>query len=161
MATDHPLARKAATALVTSLTLGLSPGLGAAQICPELDPVRDFAAIASAPESYVVVFGTLSVTGEQRETGRFAVAPARVVGRQLGRNGFARRVSVEFELRFECTALSCPILGTGGEALVFLRREAAGLVLESGYCSRNEHYGVDPATLEAVAACHTRGACGG
>lgn len=132
----------------------------AAQPCPGLDPVRDFAVIAAAPEPYVVVFGTLSVTGAQQELNGFAIAPGRIVGRQLGSGGFARRVALEFEMRFECTALSCPVLESGGEALVFLRRDASGLVLDTGYCSANAHYGVAQATLDAVVACHTEGTCG-
>jgi hypothetical protein len=158
------MGRRAArlASLVTVATLGVFtlPGVVAAELCPHRDPVRDFAVIAALPEPYVVVFGTLSVTGVQQEIDGFAIAPGRIVGRQLGRNGFMRRVALDFELRFACTALSCQVLGSGGEALVFLRREAAGLVLDSGYCSSNEHYGVDAATLRAVVACHVRGACG-
>ncbi|MBF9058696.1 hypothetical protein HKCCSP123_05820 [Rhodobacterales bacterium HKCCSP123] len=138
----------------------LSASPAAAFICPDPDPVRDFQAIAASPHGFVVVWGDLSATGAGQESGTVLQMPMRVQGRQLGRAGFTTPVTLDFTLRHDCgTALSCPVAAAEGEALVFLRREGEGLVLEPGLCSERAHFGIDRATLDAVAACHGRGDC--
>ncbi|NKX45201.1 hypothetical protein [Roseicyclus persicicus] len=140
----------------------LSAAPAAAFICPDPEPVQDFRAIAASPHSYVVVAGDLTVTGTGVEADNILSVPMRVQGRQLGGGGFGPRVTLDFTLRHDCgDALSCPVTGPEGEALVFLRRVGDALVLEPGLCSQNAHFGIDRATLDAVSACHTRGACGG
>ena len=143
----------------TALLVGLaSPAMGF--ICPDPDPVHDFQTVAASPHSYVVVFGDTTATAAGWEVGNTAYFPMRIEGRQLGRNGFATRVTLEFTVIHDCgTALSCPVTAGEGEALVFLRRDGDVLLLEPGLCSEHAHYGMTRAMLDAVAACHTQGAC--
>lgn len=133
----------------------------AALICPEPDALATFRTVAASEAIHVVIHGTLSATGAPAERGDEIRFPMRVEGLRLTRQGFTRNATENFVWVASCAgALSCPVAAPEGRALVFLRRSGGGdLLLEPGPCGETVHFGVDPAVLRAIAACHAGGRC--
>ncbi|GAB4275738.1 MAG: hypothetical protein Kow0013_29700 [Pararhodobacter sp.] len=143
----------------------------AAFTCPEYRNRRaeildHFVAITNAEASYVVVLGTVSVTGPERQRDGIAFLPMRVRGRQLGASGFGRTVAYDFERRVVCDQLpgdlgDCSVGHADREddVLLFLRRAGGRLVLDHRICGGTAFGQIDNQLRGAVEACHVRGIC--
>lgn len=145
----------------------LAAGQAAALTCAPADPVRSFQEAQAAPETFHVLYGTLSFDPRQMPQGGYAGVPdpqpgpvgARFTGFALGLEGFTRPLETSVTLQPTCAGPWCGTFGPG-TALLFAEVTDAGYVVEIGPCGGGAFDEVSEATLGDLAACLRGQACG-
>jgi hypothetical protein len=137
----------------------------AALTCAPADPIRSFREAQAAPETYHVLYGTLSFDPARMPQGDLGAMPrpapvsARFDGFGLGLEGFTRPVEAPVTLQPTCAGPWCGTFGPG-TALLFAQVTAAGYVVEIGPCGGGAYDQVPEAVLARLAACMRGEACG-
>lgn len=156
--------------MAASVCIGLA-GPSAAFICPDptsrrAEILNHFVSITNSEASYIVVLGTVTVTGAERQRNGVASLPMQVQGVQLGASGFGQSVTYNFERRVICDQLpgdpgDCSVGYADRETdiLLFLRRTGGGLVLDHQVCGGTAFGQIDDRLRAAVEACHVQGVC--
>ncbi|HVG49862.1 MAG TPA: hypothetical protein VM899_17180 [Rubellimicrobium sp.] len=136
--------------------------------CARPDPIRSFRDAQAAPESYVVLHGTLGFDPAAMPGGGFSPTPeprpapvgAVFQGFALGLDGFTRPVEATVTLQPTCAGPWCGSLAPG-TYLLFAEVTASGFRVEIGPCGGGAFDGVPEATLGQLAACLRGEACAG
>jgi hypothetical protein len=139
--------------------LVLAATQAAALSCVPPDPLREFREAQAAPETYNVLYGTLSFDPARMPQEGLSPNPqpapvgARFEGFALGLDGFTRPVQAPVTLQPTCAGPWCGTFGPG-TALLFARvTPGAGYVVEIGPCGGGAYDQVPPAVLDRLAAC--------
>ena len=135
----------------------------AALTCAPADPIRDFQAAHAAPETYNVLYGTLSFDPARMPQGtdpapRPGPVEASFSGFVLGLEGFTRPVEAPVTLQPTCAGPWCGTFGPG-TALLFAQVTGEGYLVEIGPCGGGAFDQVSEATLSRLAACMRGEAC--
>jgi hypothetical protein len=139
----------------------------AALSCLVPDPVRSFAEIHAAPESYRAYVGRLSFDASKLPPSVAAAAanatppaiPAGLSGYQLGPTGFDTPVETAVVLQPSCAGPWCGSLAPGDEVLIFAREEEGQLVVDLEPCPGKVQAAPDAAMRDRLAACMRGEAC--
>lgn len=78
---------------------------------------------------------------------------AKFTGHQLGTTGFETPVSLDMELRSECSGPWCGSISPEGEVLIFAREDGDRQVVEIGACPFWVQGAPDAETVQALVAC--------
>lgn len=133
----------------------------AALSCLVPDPIRSFAEIHAAPESYRAYVGRfffdpgrLPYSDAPADVSATPPAiPAQFTGRQLGPTGFDTAVETAMVLQPSCAGPWCGSLTPGDEVLVFAREEDGRLIVDLEPCPGKVQGAPDAETRERLAAC--------
>ncbi|WP_370163135.1 hypothetical protein [Limimaricola soesokkakensis] len=134
----------------------------AALSCLVPDPIRSFAEIHAAPESYRAYIGSFAFDADrlppmqdlsQPVTATPNPVPAEFTGHQLGPTGFDTPVTAAMLLQPSCAGPWCGSLSPGDEVLVFAREEDDRLIVDLEPCPGKVQAAPDAAMRERLAAC--------
>ena len=136
--------------------------------CVRPDPLRSFRDAQAAPESYVVLHGTLEFDPAGMPDGGVSQDPApqpdpvgaAFSGLALGPGGFTRPVQDSVTLQPTCAGPWCGSIAPG-TYLVFAEVTESGYRVEIGPCGGGAFDEVSETTLARLAACMKGQACGG
>ena len=150
-----------------ALTLGAATQ-ATALTCAPPDPIRSFQNAQDAPESYVVLYGTLQFDPASIPEGGFSQDPeprpapvgAAFSGLALGLEGFTRPVQETVTLQPTCAGPWCGSIAPG-TYLLFAEITDSGTRVEIGPCGGGAFDGVSEETLTQLTACMRGQACGG
>lgn len=140
----------------------------AALTCARPDPIQSFRDAQVAPESYVVLHGTLEFDPAAMPRGGFSPTPeprpapvgATFQGFALGPEGFTRPVEDTVTLQPTCAGPWCGSIAPG-TFLLFAEVTEAGPRVEIGPCGGGAFDQVSEETLSRLTACMKGEACGG
>lgn len=134
----------------------------AALSCLVPDPIRSFAEIHAAPESYRAYIGSFAFDADrlppmqdlsQPVTATPNPVPAEFTGHQLGPTGFDTPVEAAMLLQPSCAGPWCGSLAPDDKVLVFARVEEGQLIVDLDPCPGKVQAAPDAATRERLAAC--------
>ena len=131
------------------------------------DPLRSFAEIDAAPETYRAYIGRFAFDAAKLPRMQApadvdmtsAPIPADFDGRQLGPTGFDTVIEAAMILQPSCAGPWCGALVPGEEVLVFARVEEGGLIVDLEPCPGKVQAAPDAETREKLAACMRGEAC--
>ncbi|MGJ8622720.1 MAG: hypothetical protein ACSHW1_08070 [Yoonia sp.] len=152
---------------VLATALALLAGQASALSCLRPDPVETFQRLAAAPESYFVLYGTLSfdesaLPGGMRmdqNAGMPDPVPGRFVGKGLSTSGFTIPYVTNVMVQATCAGPWCGSARSGGEAVYFVPSGPAPVSLQATPCGDMIFPDPSPAVLEMLTSCMQGGTC--
>lgn len=129
--------------------------------CAAPDPVRAFQAAMAAPETYVVVSGTLALgTQEPVPDGpkdRARVVPVRFSGMVLTRDGFTQALQTPMTVQITCAGPWCGSMPPQTEVIAFAQLADRAYTIEVGPCGGV--FDPEPAVEQLLLSCIRGEAC--
>jgi len=150
-------------AIFGALVACLAAGPALALSCRAPDVVRSYLDADASDDFYTVVLGRITagipISSDFAPRSGTRIA-ARLRGRVLGPDGFARPYARSIQVQIGCAGAWCGNLPPQDrDVLVFLRHENGDRVLEVGPCPQWLFQNPDAEQVARVADCHTGGAC--
>lgn len=139
----------------------------AALSCVRPDPVRMYTQARDSTDTYIVVHGSLDLSGvaiprrgyEEQQNQVLSFADIPMKGLSLSSRGFTNPFDRPITLRLSCVGPWCG--GPPGEApmIAFLQKTRQDYVLQIGPCGGWAYPTDDTAELQRIVDCHRRGKC--
>jgi hypothetical protein len=134
--------------------------------CARPDPLQSFRDAQAAPESYVILYGTLAFDPNGAPPGGFSPNPephpdpvsAAFSGHALGLEGFTQPLEETVTLQPTCAGPWCGSIAPG-TYLLFAEQTSSGIRVEIGPCGGGAFDGVSEETLARLTACLRGEAC--
>ncbi len=152
---------------ILATMLALISGQAFALSCMRPDPVETFQRLAAEPESYFVLYGTLTFdenalprgSNSFEDTAPPAPIPARFVGKGLSKAGFSTPYVSEALLQVTCAGPWCGSARSGGEAIYFVPASDPPVTMQAGACGGMIFDDPAPNVLEMLTSCMQGGIC--
>ncbi|SEN21816.1 hypothetical protein [Palleronia pelagia] len=149
-------------AIFGALVACLAAGPALALSCRAPDVVRSYLDADASDDFYTVVLGRIRAGTpiSSHTPSRDLRIAARMRGRALGPDGFARPIARPVQLNITCLSEWCgQPPPQDRDLLIFLRHEDGRLVLDLGPCPQWLFQNPNSEQVARVADCHTGGAC--
>lgn len=135
--------------------------------CLRPDPVTTFQQLAAEPESYFVLYGTMTFdeSALPQGTNSFEVStptdpiPERFVGKGLSKAGFATPYVSRVMLQVTCAGPWCGSARSGAEAIYFVPASDPPVTMQAGACGGMIFEDPTPEVLEMLTSCMQGGTC--
>jgi len=142
-------------------------GQAQALSCMRPDPVTTFQQLAAKPESYFVLYGTLTFdesalpqgTNSFEEIAPPDPIPARFVGKGLSKAGFATPYVSRVMLQVTCAGPWCGSARSGAEAIYFVPASDPPVTMQAGACGGMIFEDPTPDVLNMLTSCMQGGTC--
>jgi hypothetical protein len=130
--------------------------------CLQPDPVRTFQSAMAAPDSYVVLRGTVSeaeilIPLPDSKSGERAV-PVWFIGHTLTRDGFTQALEGPMTVQITCAGPWCGSMYPATELIFFARLQDGAYTIDAGPCG-GAAFEADPRTTEMLTSCLRAEAC--
>lgn len=154
-------------AAILAIMLVLVSGPLQALSCLRPDPIETFQRLAAEPESYFVLYGTLTFdegalpvgTNDFEEIAPPDPIPARFEGKGLSKAGFATPYVSNVLLQVTCAGPWCGSARSGAEAIYFVPASDPPVTMQAGACGGMIFEDPAPAVLEVLTSCMQGGPC--
>jgi hypothetical protein len=154
-------------ALTLASMLAVISGQALALSCLRPDPVTTFQQLAAEPESYFVLYGTLTFDESALPQGTNSFEditppdpiPIHFVGKGLSKSGFATPYVSRAMLQVTCAGQWCGSVRSGAEAIYFVSASEPPVAMQAGACGGMIFEDPSPEVLEMLTSCMQGGTC--
>lgn len=145
---------------VLSVLIAAMASQATALSCVFPDPVRTFQAASAAPETYVILRGTLSEAEILIPPDRTRSYPVPVwfTGHALTQSGFTRALEQEMTVQVTCAGEWCGGVPPETDTIFFAQVQDGAYVISSDPCNF-WMFPPDPLTVEVLTSCLRGAAC--
>lgn len=153
--------------IILAMLVSLIAGQATALSCLRPDPIETFQRLATDPERYFVIYGTLTFdkTALPQGSNDFGQTPVpdaiagRFEGLGLSRAGFVTPYESDVLLQVTCAGPWCGSAQSGREAVYFVPASDAPVTLQAGPCGGMIFYDPSEADLDMLTSCMQGGFC--
>ncbi len=154
--------------LLGATAFALIAGPAVALSCLAPDVANTFIHLDEAPETYVVIHGTLTFDEgalpqtnweDQAATPTDTPIPARMSGMSLTPDGFTASFERAMTFNPKCLGPWCASAVSGSEVMAFVEYRDGGYVFSLGPCYAKGFFEPDQATLDQAVACMRGESC--
>ena len=153
--------------LILAAMLAVICGQAQALSCLRPDPITTFQQLAASPDSYFVLYGTLTFDESALPQGSNSFEeiappdpiPARFVGKGLSKAGFARPYISRAMLQVTCAGPWCGSARSGAEAIYFVLASDPPVTMQAGACGGMIFEEPAQDVLDMLTSCMQGGPC--
>jgi hypothetical protein len=147
--------------------LAFISGQAHALSCLRPDPIATFQQLAAEPESYFVLYGTLTFDERALPQGNNSFEnitppdpiPARFEGKGLSKAGFATPYISRATLQVTCAGPWCGSARSGAQAIYFVPASDPPVTMQASACGGMVFEDPTPDVLEMLTSCMQGGTC--
>ena len=145
--------------LIVAIVLSSIAGQATALSCMQPDPVKTFARVSEADETYYLLYGTLDFDGSKQPKGVVnkrrdpAPIPAAFDGFALDQSGFNTPYSTAAVLQNTCAGPWCGHQEPNAKSLFFAMVQGDQIVITASPCGGSIFPNPQPSVLNAMTAC--------